>query len=214
MEDLIWQNILDSYIESQREEFSPPSSNVFRASSLSGCVRQCVRNRLGLNKLTTEDLRTFQIGTNLHRFIQTEVALGHLPRPMQFERPIEFELEGIKITGHIDCYDGETIYDFKTTKNIDWLDRYPTAKGYIMQLSVYLFALKAKKAILVYVDKNNYGIVQKEIKPMPIEEILEFCNEVMAAEKTYLISSELPDFCKDCYGCKKEKENKQNLIKN
>lgn len=207
MEEVNWEKIIDNYVEAQREESSPPSPNVFRASSLSGCVRQCVRNRLGLTKLTAEDLRTFQIGTNLHRFIQTEVALGFLPHPMQFEKSVEFEISGIKITGHVDCYDGEIIYDFKTTKNTDWSLKYPTSKGYIMQLSAYLFALKAKKAILVYVDKNTYSVKQKEIKPILIEEIVEFCHTVMASETIYKTSGILPKHCADCYGCKKERES-------
>ncbi len=202
-----WQAIFDSYVKDQQKINEIPAENEFRASSL-GCLRQCTKSRLGLSKFDDEGLRTLQIGTNLHRFIQQELAVGYLPKPMQFEKKVSFEFAGIKFTGHIDCWDGEIIYDFKSTSNVEWSIKYPTLKAYIMQLSLYAYALKAKKAVLVYVDKRNYKIEMKEIELMDIGEIVKFCYDVMAACRQYHMDGSLPGKCSECYVCKiKEKDD-------
>lgn len=200
--DLVdWQAIFDSYVKDQQKINEIPEENEFRASSL-GCIRQCTKSRLGLSKFDDEGLRTLQIGTNLHRFIQQELAVGYLPHPMQFERKVAFEFGGIKFTGHVDCWDGETIYDFKTTSNVDWSMKYPTSRAYLMQLSVYAYALKAKRAVLVYVDKRNYKVETKEIELMDIGEIIKFCYQVIEACRAYKLNQTLPEKCTECYVCK------------
>lgn len=214
--DLVnWQQVLDNYLLENQDPFVEPDEKTFRASSL-GCLRQCVKQRLGMSKMDLEGLRNCQIGTNLHRFIQTELALGYLPHPMQFEKKVAFEHAGIKFTGHVDCWDGNTIYDFKSTANSEFSMKYPTNKAYLMQLSVYAYALKAKRAVLVYVDKRNYKIEMKEIEIIPIDDIVKFCNEVIEYTKkfydpiTMLQNPDfsLPDRCRlpngdfGCYVCK------------
>lgn len=208
MTDINWQAAIDSYIVAKQNEQSfnnkynyPP--NVFRASSLSGCVRECVRLRQGLIKFQPDNLRFMQVGVIYHRFIQQEVSLGHINQRCEFEKYVELRAGEIAITGHIDCYDGETIYDFKTTADIDKTTSYPIKKAYELQLSLYSHALGKKRMIIVYVEKSSLRVIQKEVKLVPLEYIIDFCKKVAKGEENYLNAGILPDK-DDCYPCKIE----------
>ena len=204
MTDIDWQKAIDDHIQEhlQLKKFEP---NVFRASSLSGCVRECVRSRNGLITLNKEHLRYMHMGTIIHRFMQQDVALGSIGRPCEFEKAVSMKKDGITITGHIDAWDGSVIFDFKSTGSMERTLSYPTKKGYIYQVSFYAHAMNAKRAVLVYIDKSTLEVVQKEIEIMPLDEIFEFCRKVSIAEEIYQKTGEL--FSKDdCYPCHIEVE--------
>jgi len=199
-----WQEAIDSHLKSEQHS-RVHELNVFRASSLSGCLRQCVLIRQGLKEPDIFSLRHFMIGTLLHRYLQQEVSLGHINSLIEFEKHISFELDDIKFTGHIDAWDGETVYDFKSTANAN-LSAADISLSYIQQISIYSYALKAKKAVIVYIDKRNLNIIQKEVELIPIEEIIDFCKQVMKAEDNYKATGVLPEHC-TCFGCKQEAKN-------
>jgi hypothetical protein len=201
--EIQWQEVVDKYNTGQQKVLMDLKPNEFTASILTGCVRQAVKNKMRLQEYDLETLRNFQIGHMFHRHIQQECALGFLDRPVEFEKRIIFEHDGVKIFGHVDAYDGENIYDFKTTSDIKMSQRYDIHIGYVYQLSTYLHALNAKKAFIVYVSKKDFAIHQKEITPYNKEYISRFCHEVMEACAKYDEKGLLPPRDK-CFICAKE----------
>ena len=207
MMDIDWEKALDRYLEASRDYPRAVEKDVYRASGLNGCVRQTVRDRLGLTPSDPTRLRNFQIGTIWHRFMQQEIGLGFVGRAVEFEKEVKLELEEILVTGHIDCWDGETVYDFKTTSCIEKTLSYPTRLAYIYQLSAYYHSVGAKRATLVYIDKRDLKIAQKDVQVFSEEKILEFCRLVSKAESLYKKGVELPrasECLVDCYGCRLE----------
>jgi hypothetical protein len=200
-----WNQAVNNYILSKERQSEPVEPNVFRCSSLSGCVRSCVKTRTNQQKFGIETLKHFEIGTILHKFLQQDVALGHVGVPIELEKQFEFESNGIKFIGHADCVTAEAVYDFKSTSNLQTTLTYPVSLGYIYQLSAYCYGLHKQQAILVYIDKRNLAIGQKEVAIIPLETITSFCRQVMLAEKHYKETGELPPPCSECFNCKREK---------
>lgn len=203
MEKINWQDVIDKYSEYQQRPALELADNEFTASTLTGCLRQAVKNKLQLTKHDKTTLRHFQVGHMFHKYIQQDCALGCIGRPMEFEKRVVFEHDGIKIFGHVDAYDGENVYDFKTTADIKMSTRLDVHIGYVYQLSVYMHALKAKHAYVVYIAKKNLEIIDKEITPYNKDEIAHFCHRVRNACEIYQKYKRLPDKDK-CFVCAKE----------
>jgi hypothetical protein len=210
MTDIDFQRAIDSYIVATCER-RVVQKNTFRASELSGCVRQCVRNRLGLNEISKESYRRMEVGTQIHRFLQRKVGIGHIGRPVEFEKYVQMPFDycdGI-ITGHVDCWDGKTVYDFKTTSNVEQTMKYPTNVSYMYQLSFYYHALGANGAVIVYVDKRNLEIRQLRIVPLNLQQIINFCMLVSSTEAYVKPDFQPADLEKlpnkdDCMACRFE----------
>lgn len=209
MTDINFQHAIDAYIvaNTERRAVAP---NVFRASELTGCVRQTLLRRVGLAMLNAEGMRRMQVGTIMHRFMQTQVSLGHINRPVEFEKAVTLLLhsenegqDSFAITGHVDCWDGETVYDFKSTADVERSIKYPMSVGYIYQTSAYAHALSANRAVIVYVDKRNLHVEQKDVPLLAQQHLYDFCQRVSDAERAYNAETmgPLPDL-DDCYACK------------
>jgi len=163
---------------------------------------------MGLRHFNAAVLRNFEIGTQLHRFIQEKVGVGFVDRPVQFERQVEIKPSlSLTITGHVDCFDGAIVYDFKSIKGFTYVTHGNISKAYLYQLHVYMHALGVKKAVLVYIDKGTW-----EVKPLDVNyseetfnELVQFCEDVDVAVNNYKLNGKLPE--KDgCFSCKCEIE--------
>ena len=208
-----WNNAIDSYLKSKERRKDTYEPDLFSASSVSGCIRQCVRTRLGLGTLSPQTLRHFHIGHEIHRLIQTEVALGHIGEPVEFEKQISFTMDGIRFKGHIDCVSASEVIDFKSTSSIPVTTSYPTSKAYLYQLAIYKEGLERltpgthpiRETVIVYIDKRNLNTHRKIVTTPPMSEILFFCRQVIEAEKIYAKSRILPPKCAEaCFSCKNE----------
>lgn len=200
-----WQTCINNYVEAQRKPYEKPADNTFRASELTGCVRQCAARRLNLKHFDVNVLRNFEIGTQLHRFLQEKVGVGFVDECVAFEKTVKLEHDGLVFTGHVDCFDGSMVYDFKTVKGFTYVTPGNVSKGYIYQLHIYMRALNVQEATLVYVDKNTWEVKNISVyyDEVIFEEILKFCKQVQEAVDAYNCCGKLPD--KDnCYACKIE----------
>jgi len=208
MPTIDWEKSIDDYLKSKERRKDTYEPDLFSASSVSGCVRQCVRTRLGLGSLSPQTLRHFHIGSYFHKFMQTEVALGFIGQPVEFEKQIAFEMEGIRFKGHIDCVTESEILDFKSSANVTTSLAFPTQKGYLYQLAIYKQGLHIngvpdRETAIIYIDKRNLTTVRQPIITPQMAEIVFFCKQVVEAEKIYSKSRILPT--KDeCYSCKNE----------
>lgn len=211
LEPINFQECVDRYITSSKWNRKAKDREFF-PSEITGCLRQAVRHRLGLVTFDIEANRNMAVGTMFHKFLQTQVALGYIDRPIQFEKQISYKYKDITFNGHVDAFDGENIYDFKTSKNIEWSLKYNMQTSYRYQTSVYLHALEelgAKRAYIIYIDKRTFEIKPKEVDIIDMENIYDFCNSVLTYcneyndntnDETYKI---LPPRCW-CFGCKME----------
>lgn len=203
-----FQKAIDDYNRSTQWQ-RYPKANEFYPSEVSGCLRQAVRNRMRLVTFDNNALRNFAIGNMFHRYIQQQVGQGFIGKPVEFEKRMHFEHGKYLFTGHIDAYDGEYVYDFKTTKNIEWSTKYNMQTSYRYQTSLYVHGSKSKGAFIIYIDKRTLEVCPKEVKLIPMETIVEFCDKVKDAELEYLTSKILPK--KDsCYACKCEKSGDED----
>lgn len=201
------QQAVDDYNKSSQWN-RKPATNEFYPSELSGCIRQAVKHRENLIHFDTQTLRYFAIGKMFHKFIQTEVSLGFIKQPVEFEKRLNFKYGKYKFTGHVDMFDGTTVYDFKTTKNAEISTKYNMQTSYRYQTSCYVHGCKimgydAKEAVILYIDKTNLTIIPKKVDLIPMNEIEGFCNNVMLACQHYRDTQELPDKDK-CFSCKME----------
>lgn len=215
-ERISWQSVVDNHIFSTRREKKDKPDNVFSPSMVDGCLRQSTRLKLGLKEFEIDVLRKFMVGTMIHKYIQSEASIGHLPRPVEFEKRIEFEIipedkvtlpteeQTIRFEGYADAWDGETVYDFKSHSYIEYAKKKPVDLGYRYQLSIYAHALGAANTEIVFIDKRTLEVCQKEVELISIEDISLFCQQVLIAEAKYKESEELPDYC-DCWKCDIEK---------
>jgi len=209
-----WNKSITDCLRSKDRRHDAYQPDVFTASSVSGCVRQCVRNRLGLGTINDTTLRHFYLGTMLHRFMQTEVALGHLGQSAEFEKQIAFEVDGIKFKGHIDCVTDSEIIDFKSTANIKSTMSFPVQKSYLYQLAIYkegLLILEFAKhpyreTSILYIDKRNLDVARVPVLTPDFTEVVSFCKQVMQAEKVYAQTRTLPPKCNECFSCTNERD--------
>jgi len=205
-----WNQAVDSYLKSKERRKDQYEPDLFSASSVSGCIRQCVRTRLGLGSLSLQTLRHFHLGTMLHHMFQTDLVLGHIGQPVEFEKQIAFTMDGIRFKGHIDCVSSSEIIDFKSTSSIPTTISFPASKAYLYQLAIYKQGLHIdgtpdRETVIVYIDKRNLNIHRQSIAAPPMSEVIFFCKQVMVAEAIYSKTRILPPKCADsCFQCKNE----------
>lgn len=145
-------------------EYDP---DVFHPSGLAPCHRQSFIRKLGIDDQDTTSLGVFMVGTLMHEFMEDEVST-ELPNSIEFETSISHETDsGIRFKGHADGYDPveNVVYDFKSTSKQQYggEDSYPNdfdgyKEDYINQLHVYMKALGAEKAKIVYMNKKDFAV--------------------------------------------------------
>jgi len=141
--------------------------DVFHPSGIAPCHRQSFIRKLGLDSQDTTSLGVFMVGTLMHEFMEDEVT-EELPDSIEHETEIEYQAEnGIRFTGHADAYDpvANVVYDFKSTSKQGYggEDSYPSdfdglKQDYVNQLHVYMKALGAKRAKIVYMNKKDFAV--------------------------------------------------------
>lgn len=147
---------------------------VFHASQIGYCERQAYLSKLGL-KDTTDALGIFKAGTMIHEFVENE-ASDHLPDRLEFETPIENEMDGIRFVGHADCYDPEhnVCYDFKSRNG--WYNFDPPTQRHLDQMYIYMAALGAREGQVVYISKAD----PTDLRPYPDGGTFEYDGERVA----------------------------------
>lgn len=218
MKKINWQDVIDSHILANRKTKKEKPDNVFSPSMVDGCLRQSTMLKLGLKEFEIDVLRKFMVGTILHKYLQAEAAIGHLSRPVEFEKRIDFEIipkdklptdeQTIAFQGYADAWDGKTVYDFKSHSYIKYAKEKPIDLSYRYQLSIYAAALSANHAEIVFIDKKTLEVYQEEVELVPIEQISKFCQDVLHAEAEYRKSGKLPDPC-GCWKCNLEKKQEE-----
>ncbi|WP_238705391.1 hypothetical protein [Natrinema pallidum] len=137
----------ESHVERDAETFHP--------SQIAACERQAYLGKLGL-KDHTDILGIFQTGTLIHEFIEEYV--GPQLADAEFEKPVEYETDGVRFVGHTDCYDAErnAVTDFKSRNG--WYNFDPPKDRHLDQVHVYMAATGAEYGQIVYVSKGDMEV--------------------------------------------------------
>lgn len=206
---IMWSDVIDGYVEkdAKSNDRPAPARCMFYASALYGCLRQAVKYKAGMIRFPISARKSMLVGTILHRWIN-DIAISEGVDGVDFEKEVTLRLGDCIILGHVDAFDGEVVYDFKTTKNLDYVKRYGMHDGYRMQLSAYAHALGVDRARIVWIDKRDLRVDEYDVEPMYTKaELGEFCRSVVDGLDRFRSTGELPPFCdKDsCYGCRNER---------
>jgi len=126
-----------SAVDDALREANDPESHVerdartFHPSQVARCPRRAYCSKLGLDD-QSDILGVFQTGTLIHEFLEEHLA-EQFPEA-QFEYPVEHEVDGIRFTGHTDCYDptANAVYDFKTRAS--WYTFDPPTQRHLDQM--------------------------------------------------------------------------------
>lgn len=160
-------------IRKKDEEYKKkPRSGKWNPGKLGRCYRHQFYNRKNEPKSNPPDDKTlmlFRLGTMIHEDIQ-----GLLP-----EDKVEVEVTKDDLHGFVDYVGEDFVVDFKSAGQ--WAFKKVSKAGYkpeenmvnLFQVVAYAYLLGLPKAFLVYVSKDNYQMVEFEIKVKHWEDELE-----------------------------------------
>ncbi|MHC1636093.1 MAG: CRISPR-associated protein Cas4 [Candidatus Methanospirareceae archaeon] len=120
-------------------------------SELGSCIRKAWYKRKMPRRLDFDTALIRFIGKLFHDCIEVSY-----PRREVF---VQHKLEKGSIVGKIDVIEGGTIIDFKSKKDLSWVEKKGPLERDVNQVKFYSFISGAKKAKLVYYE------VKPEIKP-------------------------------------------------
>jgi hypothetical protein len=174
-EDLIERRI---HAEQDDDSHIERDATTFHPSQLARCKRQATLSKFGLDDHDTQTLGRFWIGTTIHEWL--EESFEHRLDGVEFEKKVSHHVEYtggavktvVHITGHADVYDAHenAVYDFKTRSG--WYKFDPPEDRHLDQLTLYMAALGADKALVVYISKNDL-----EVRTYPEDGFFEFDEE-------------------------------------
>lgn len=182
----------------------------FHPSSAGYCERQIFLRKTGLSKFDRYVRGSMLSGTILHNWIQS-----HIKDKGKIEAEVITQFADKKINpyevyfkGYSDFIAENICYDFKSTANIKFNS--DGVKDYHKdQLLVYMAGIKAKKGIIVYIDKRDLSARQFEVLPddEKIKSIFAKVSRVYDAYAKYKKSKDkkIPFEKCGCYFCKDEK---------
>lgn len=200
-----WKFEIESYLKKERHNGKGSQTrldSVFSPSQVGVCIRQAVKEKLGLKTYTVDSLARFEVGKLIHAWLRNRPGSGKC----EFELEVNLELDGICFHGFADAFDGGTVYEFKSTSDISKVAQFGAFEPHVRQLTIYLKALNIQKGELVYISKSKVNDVLQI--PLPyseqkMQEVLTFCKSVVKAIEKHRKTKELPPKC-NCIDCKFE----------
>lgn len=126
-------------------------NNRVGVSELGSCIRKAWYNRKIPRKRDFERALPIYIGKLFHDYIERRYS--------KTEVFVQHKLGKGKIVGKIDAIEEGTIIDFKSKKDLFWIEKKGPAENDVNQVQFYVFASRIKKAKLIYYQVNP------EIKP-------------------------------------------------
>ena len=151
-----WKTVVEWY-RAKKEDHEPLSKGTFYASSAGKCPRQVLLEKMNPTEEIPKKLQgIFLIGDALHELVQKAVG-------GEAEKEVIVREDGVTIRGRADIVLPDEVVELKTISDISKI-RYKPKHHHVMQLQIYLHGLKLKKGRLVYISKQDFEIVEHEIK--------------------------------------------------
>lgn len=126
---------------------------------------------------------------------------------VEFEQDISLKRDGVVFNGRYDCFDGETVYDFKTVKSLGYVKNHRPKDRYVTQLNIYMEALGVNQAQLVYIQKHDLEVYTQMVyrDESVVESAFEKAKEVKEKiEELDNPRSVIPYEECGCFNCRKE----------
>ncbi len=143
MNEGISEEIKNFVIDQAEEKHSDDRIGV---SELGLCIRKAWYKRRQPRRLDFEKALPIFIGKLFHEYIErgysrTEVFVQH-------------KVGDVRIIGKIDAIEGNTVIDFKSKRDVFWIERKGPLRSDVSQVKFYAFASNIKKAKLIYYRVN------------------------------------------------------------
>ena len=215
---MITLNIPEAIDETKRKKIKSYPCHVNRASNAGQeCTRRLVYERVAWDKKLLHDVGLqyiFDEGNRSEEVTMQELNEAGIPvfeGQRSFKYPEATDKENI-VTGKIDCtvtkdaipleaksinpYDFGTISDFESVKN----HKKAHIRGYLAQLSVYLFLKEKPEGILLFRDKNSGRYKQINV---PLDyELVESVLKRFESVNKHIKENTLPERIEDLTTCK------------
>jgi hypothetical protein len=151
------------------EEWDEPDAddpNVFHASELSRCPRQCYLAKHDL-KDYSDAYGVLRSGTLLHEFIEEQMP-EVLPE-CRFEIEGSMEVDGMEFRGRADMIDPprDALYDHKTRGG--WYNFDPPNQRHLDQLYIYMMIFGMSHGRVFYISRKDF-----EVRPYPEDDTVQF----------------------------------------
>jgi len=155
----------DIFKKALKKKQRPMEVGVFHASGISGCPRKIYYGYIFPKEYDLKTLKIFHIGHKIHELLQKLIEENSEFERVEVEKPVmvtDIETD-LNIHGRIDLVGynktDKIVVEIKSINSLHYIeeDNKPN-QHHVEQLQVYLRCMRAKKGLLVYVEKSNLNI--------------------------------------------------------
>ncbi|NIO23185.1 MAG: Dna2/Cas4 domain-containing protein [Candidatus Aenigmarchaeota archaeon] len=189
-----FEKLIDSHLN---REFRPKDIGRYYPSEIGNCLRKVWFSYKKPKEVDKEKLKIFQVGLMLHDFISEVLRSEKTPdvRLIQSEVPFRLNFPEFSVSGRVDDVliverdNRKLLVEVKSTKLLSMV-REPSLP-HVMQIQLYMHALKIPDGMILYVEKPSLKTIQYEIKydPELVKRILERFHNLHSSLK----SEKIPD---------------------
>lgn len=153
-----FNDFIDKYLY---REFKPKTIGRYYPSEIGGCLRKIWFSYKYPIQTRADLIKIFEVGNIVHNFVVDVLKSEKNPEVelLKSEFPFKIEMEDFIVSGRIDNlilikeHNQEVLVEVKSTKDLDKITE-PVPSN-LMQLQLYMHALKIHKGMLLYIEKNT-----------------------------------------------------------
>jgi len=178
-----FDKLIDSHLY---REIRPKQVGRYYPSEIGNCLRKVWFTYRKPKEMDREKLKVFQVGLMLHDFISDVLRSEKTPgvRLIQSEVPFRLNFPEFSVSGRVDDVmivereNKKILVEVKSTKLLSMVKE--PSLPHVMQIQLYMHALKIPDGMILYVEKPSLKTIQYEIKydPEQAKKILERFSEL------------------------------------
>ena len=188
---------LDSYLGQGEEDYFLQKDNEYHISSIGRCPRFIFLERTQRRPDENKNKRVFVIGKIIHDFVQDKLFGDYIK-----EEQLSYSVDGINLVGRIDLNNKNEIIELKSCKSLAYiLNPYDE---HIVQVNTYMGIKGINKAQIIYIDKQDMGMVtfniefDKKLFDESINNIIKLNKKIQAKTSYKGIGQKIGHNCKYC----------------
>lgn len=189
-----FDKLIDSHLH---REFRQKEIGRYYPSEIGNCLRKVWFTYKKPKEPDKEKLKVFQVGLMLHDFISDVLRSEKNPdvRLIQSEVPFRLNFPEFSVSGRVDDVlvvekeKKKLLVEVKSTKLLSMVKE--ASLPHVMQIQLYMHALKIPDGVILYVEKPSLKTIQYEIKydPELVKQIIERFQNLHSSLK----NGEIPD---------------------
>ncbi len=165
-----FEKLIDSHL---KRELKPKEIGRYYPSEIGNCLRRVWFTYRKPKEPDKEKLKIFQVGLMFHDFIAEVLRSEKTPevRLIQSEVPFKLNFPDFQISGRVDDVllverNGEKLLvEVKSTKLLSVVKE--PSPSHVMQIQLYMHALRIRNGMIVYVEKSSLQTKQYEVRYDP-----------------------------------------------